>query len=95
MFVPNVAPGNSPNILIMSPTVWTYDLRPLMSGTSPETPTLWLSLDKFDWTGTVLLLAGMLTFAVVLIIGPGQSWQTPTVILLLFLGFLAFGSFVV
>jgi MFS family permease len=55
------------------------------------------ALLRFDWTGLLLLLAGVLLFTVALTIGPEgtQPWKTPTVILLLSLGLLFLGCFMV
>jgi MFS family permease len=63
---------------------------------SKEAPDLRLVLQKFDWMGLFLLLTGVLMFTVALTIGPEgpQPWKTPTVILLLTLGLLCIGSFV-
>ncbi|KAK7908219.1 MFS drug transporter [Apiospora marii] len=95
IFVPNVAPGNSPDSMTTTPTGWSYASYPLMPGTKTRPTTLWLCLDKFDWLGTFLLLAGTLLCTVASTIGPGQSWETPTVICLLFLGSTFLGCFVV
>ncbi|KAK8026995.1 hypothetical protein PG991_004051 [Apiospora marii] len=78
IFVPNVAPGNSPDSMTTTPTGWSYASYPLMPGTKTRPTTLWLCLDKFDWLGTFLLLAGTLLCTVASTIGPGQSWETPT-----------------
>ncbi|KAI1270621.1 major facilitator superfamily domain-containing protein [Xylariaceae sp. FL1019] len=51
---------------------------------------------QFDWLGLFLLIAGALLFTVALTIGPEgpQPWKTPTVILLLTMGVLFIGCFV-
>lgn len=53
-------------------------------------------LQKFDWVGLFVLVTGVLMLTVALTIGPEgpQPWKTPTVILLLILGLLFLGSFV-
>ncbi|KAK8049379.1 hypothetical protein PG994_011109 [Apiospora phragmitis] len=94
-FVPNVVPGASPDTFAAKPTQFSSPSCHFMPGTRRRPNMIWPSLAKFDWMGTFLLLAGTLLFAVALTIGPGQSWETPTVILLLLLGILLFGCFVV
>lgn len=51
---------------------------------------------QFDWLGLFLLTTGLLLFTIALTIGPQgpDPWKTPTVILLLILGVLSFGCFV-
>ncbi|KAI3326275.1 MFS general substrate transporter [Xylariaceae sp. AK1471] len=51
---------------------------------------------QFDWSGLALLVTGVLLFTVSLTIGPEgpEPWKTPTVILLLTLGLLFLGCFV-
>ncbi|KAI1443520.1 MFS general substrate transporter [Annulohypoxylon stygium] len=50
---------------------------------------------EFDWVGLFFLVSGLLLFAVALTIGPQgpEPWKTPTVILLLTLGVLSLGCF--
>ncbi|KAI1380718.1 MFS general substrate transporter [Hypoxylon crocopeplum] len=50
---------------------------------------------QFDWLGLFLLITGLLLFTVALTIGPQgpEPWKTPTVILLLTLGVLSLGCF--
>ncbi|KAH8161862.1 hypothetical protein CIB48_g6384 [Xylaria polymorpha] len=52
---------------------------------------------QFDWPGLALLIIGVLLFTVSLTIGPEgpEPWKTPTVILLLTLGLLFLGCFIV
>ncbi|KAI0468088.1 major facilitator superfamily domain-containing protein [Xylaria cf. heliscus] len=52
---------------------------------------------QFDWAGLALLITGVLLFTVSLTIGPEgpEPWKTPTVILLLTLGLLFVGCFIV
>ncbi|KAI0855928.1 major facilitator superfamily domain-containing protein [Xylaria cubensis] len=52
---------------------------------------------QFDWAGLALLITGVLLFTVSLTIGPEgpEPWKTPTVILLLTLGLLFLGCFIV
>ncbi|TGJ80972.1 hypothetical protein E0Z10_g7796 [Xylaria hypoxylon] len=51
---------------------------------------------QFDWAGLALLITGVLLFTVSLTIGPEgpEPWKTPTVILLLTLGLLFLGCFI-
>ncbi|GAP83092.1 putative mfs multidrug protein [Rosellinia necatrix] len=51
---------------------------------------------QFDWAGLALLIIGVLLFTVSLTIGPEgpEPWKTPTVILLLTLGLLFIGCFI-
>ncbi|KAI0972358.1 major facilitator superfamily domain-containing protein [Xylaria arbuscula] len=51
---------------------------------------------QFDWGGLALLITGVLLFTVSLTIGPEgpEPWKTPTVILLLTLGLLFLGGFI-
>jgi MFS family permease len=69
------------------------------SGSSPIIPVKKYpesDLLSFDWLGSFLLLAGVLLFTVALTIGPQglEPWKTPTVILLLTLGLLLLGCFI-
>ncbi|KAJ2977293.1 hypothetical protein NUW58_g7852 [Xylaria curta] len=52
---------------------------------------------NFDWAGLALLITGVLLFTISLTIGPEgpEPWKTPTVILLLTLGLLFLGCFIV
>ncbi|KAI5927407.1 major facilitator superfamily domain-containing protein [Camillea tinctor] len=61
-----------------------------------ETPRRTTTLLRFDWIGLLLLLTGVLLFTISLTIGPEgpEPWKTPTVILLLTLGVLSFGCFI-
>ncbi|KAH9892244.1 MFS general substrate transporter [Xylariomycetidae sp. FL2044] len=54
------------------------------------------ALLQFDWLGTFLIVTGVLLFTVSLSIGPEgpEFWKTPTVIMLLTLGMLLLGCFV-
>ncbi|KAI0911246.1 major facilitator superfamily domain-containing protein [Ustulina deusta] len=60
---------------------------------APKTMTTVL---QFDWAGLALLITGVLLFTVSLTIGPEgpEPWKTPTVILLLTLGLLFLGCFI-
>ncbi|KAI1272472.1 major facilitator superfamily domain-containing protein [Xylaria sp. FL0933] len=60
------------------------------------TPNKMAAILQFDWGGLALLLTGVLLFTVSLTIGPEgpEPWKTPTVILLLTLGLLFLGGFV-
>ncbi|KAI0595392.1 major facilitator superfamily domain-containing protein [Biscogniauxia sp. FL1348] len=61
-----------------------------------EAPRRTASLLQFDWIGLLLLLTGVLLFTISLTIGPEgpEPWKTPTVILLLTLGVLSLGCFI-
>ncbi|KAJ3571971.1 hypothetical protein NPX13_g5202 [Xylaria arbuscula] len=54
------------------------------------------SILQFDWAGLFILITGVLLFTVSLTIGPEgpEPWKTPTVILLLTLGLLFIGGFI-
>ncbi|KAI0383239.1 MFS general substrate transporter [Hypomontagnella monticulosa] len=60
-----------------------------------ETPKKKTTFLQFDWLGLFLLLTGLILFTVALTIGPQgpEPWKTPTVILLLTLGVLSLGCF--
>ncbi|KAI1179279.1 major facilitator superfamily domain-containing protein [Nemania sp. FL0916] len=60
------------------------------------TPRKMATILQFDWAGLALLVAGVLLFTVSLTIGPEgpEAWKTPTVILLLTLGLLFLGCFI-
>ncbi|KAI1211661.1 MFS general substrate transporter [Annulohypoxylon truncatum] len=62
---------------------------------SIETPKRKSPFLEFDWVGLLLLVSGLLLFTVALTIGPQgpEPWKTPTVILLLILGILSLGCF--
>ncbi|KAK6951199.1 hypothetical protein Daesc_007730 [Daldinia eschscholtzii] len=62
---------------------------------SIEAPKRKPKLLQFDWLGLFLLVTGLLLFTVALTIGPQgpEPWKTPTVILLLTLGVLSLGCF--
>ena len=54
------------------------------------------ALRRFDWSGLALLTVGMLLFTVALTLGPQgpEPWKTPAVILLLTMGILFLGCFI-
>lgn len=62
----------------------------------PGAPKKMTSILQFDWAGLFILITGVLLFTVSLTIGPegSEPWKTPTVILLLTLGLLFLGGFV-
>ncbi|KAK9797964.1 putative Major facilitator superfamily (MFS) profile domain-containing protein [Seiridium cardinale] len=64
---------------------------------SKKAPVIGTALRSFDWTGLFLLFAGILLFTVALTIGPdgSQPWKTPKVVVLLILGLLLLGSFII
>jgi MFS family permease len=91
--VPNIAESRSNSELrraqqcdVVSPFVLVSKKIPNIGG----------AFQKFDWTGLFLLVTGVLMFTVALTVGPEgpQPWKTPTVILLLTLGLLFLGSFI-
>ncbi|KAF3018108.1 hypothetical protein E8E14_007059 [Neopestalotiopsis sp. 37M] len=91
--VPNIAESRSNSKLrraqqcdVVSPFVLVSKKIPNIGG----------AFQKFDWTGLFLLVTGVLMFTVALTVGPEgpQPWKTPTVILLLTLGLLFLGSFI-
>ncbi|KAI1845126.1 hypothetical protein JX266_008673 [Neoarthrinium moseri] len=63
---------------------------------SRDSPGFGAVFQRFDWLGLFLLLTGFVMFTVALTIGPEgtQPWKTPAVILLLTLGLLFLGCFV-
>ncbi|KAI0134520.1 major facilitator superfamily domain-containing protein [Xylariales sp. AK1849] len=63
---------------------------------SNESSSIAAAVLQFDWIGLILLVTGVLMFTVALTIGPEgtQPWKTPTVILLLTLGLLFLGCFI-
>ncbi|KAL7623238.1 hypothetical protein AAE478_006919 [Parahypoxylon ruwenzoriense] len=65
---------------------------PMISVEAPRKRSAFL---QFDWLGLFLLVAGLLLFTIALTIGPQgpEPWKTPTVILLLTLGVLSLGCF--
>ncbi|KAI0417132.1 major facilitator superfamily domain-containing protein [Xylaria grammica] len=92
VFVPNVP---EPEI-----TVQKSELRITTDGNAPQAVTLAVpkikTILEFDWAGLALLITGVLLFTVSLTIGPEgpEPWKTPTVILLLTLGLLFLGCFI-
>ncbi|KAF2491371.1 major facilitator superfamily transporter [Lophium mytilinum] len=65
--------------------------------TSAKKPLTWETLKKFDIVGTVLTIAGIGMFSASLSLGGDASdgWKTPYVLVLLILGILAIGLFIV
>ncbi|KAI1826523.1 major facilitator superfamily domain-containing protein [Xylaria intraflava] len=91
VFVPNVLEPEAP----------ISELRIAADGGTPQLimfrpPKKIPTILQFDWAGLALLIIGVLLFAVSLTIGPEgpEPWKTPTVILLLTLGLLFLGCFV-
>ncbi|KAK8056462.1 MFS general substrate transporter [Apiospora rasikravindrae] len=78
IFVPNAVQGNSLDLLATKSARSSFSFDPSIFNIGRKSSTIWSSLAKFDWTGTFLLLAGTLLFAVALTIGPGRSWKIPT-----------------
>ncbi|KAI1806109.1 MFS general substrate transporter [Daldinia bambusicola] len=92
VFVPNVsAPANEKTEIriIAEPEAF-----PILSIEAPKKKS---KLLQFDWLGLFLLVTGLLLFTVALTIGPQgpNPWKTPAVILLLTLGVLSLGCFLV
>ncbi|RYC61701.1 hypothetical protein CHU98_g4502 [Xylaria longipes] len=94
VFVPNVP---EPDI-----TLQRSELRIATDHNAPQIITLGApkritTILQFDWPGLALLITGVLLFTVSLTIGPEgpEPWKTPTVILLLTLGLLFLGCFIV
>ncbi|KAI0451175.1 major facilitator superfamily domain-containing protein [Xylaria acuta] len=94
VFVPNVP---EPEI-----TLQKSELRITTDRNAPQivmlgAPKRITTILQFDWAGLVLLIIGVLLFTVSLTIGPEgpEPWKTPTVILLLTLGLLFLGCFIV
>ncbi|KAI0538863.1 major facilitator superfamily domain-containing protein [Xylaria digitata] len=93
VFVPNVP---EPEIILQK-----SELRITTNRDGPQVVTLGApkritTIMQFDWAGLTLLITGVLLFTVSLTIGPEgpEPWKTPTVILLLTLGLLFLGCFI-
>ncbi|KAI1438417.1 major facilitator superfamily domain-containing protein [Xylaria sp. CBS 124048] len=90
-----------PNVLESQPSLQKPELQATADGKSPQSvmlgaPEKMTTIMQFDWGGLALLLTGVLLLAVSLTIGPEgpEPWKTPTVILLLTLGLLFLGCFI-
>lgn len=72
------------------------DIADPMAHIPHETPNFGAALHRFDWIGLFVLVAGVLMLTIALTIGPEGSkpWKTPAVILLLTLGLLFVGCFI-
>ncbi|KAF2965693.1 hypothetical protein GQX73_g7888 [Xylaria multiplex] len=93
VFIPNVP---EPEIILQK-----SELRITTDRNGPQVITLGApkritTIMQFDWAGLALLIMGVLLFTVSLTIGPEgpEPWKTPTVILLLTLGLLFLGCFI-
>ncbi|KAI2630036.1 major facilitator superfamily domain-containing protein [Xylaria nigripes] len=92
-FVPNVSEPET--------SLQKSELRITTDGSAPQLimlspPKRITKILQFDWGGLALLVIGVLLFTISLTIGPEgpEPWKTPTVILLLTLGLLFLGSFI-
>ncbi|KAK5634340.1 hypothetical protein RRF57_010055 [Xylaria bambusicola] len=90
-----------PNILEPEVILQKSELRITTNCNEPQVvmlgaPKRITSILQFDWAGLAILIAGVLLFTVSLTIGPEgpEPWKTPTVILLLTLGLLLLGCFI-
>ncbi|KAI1657352.1 MFS general substrate transporter [Daldinia decipiens] len=91
VFVPNVSepePEKETEVRIIAEP----EAFPILSIEAPKEKS---KLLQFDWLGLFLLVTGLLLFTIALSIGPQgpEPWKTPTVILLLTLGVLSLGCF--
>ncbi|KAI1159249.1 major facilitator superfamily domain-containing protein [Nemania serpens] len=92
-FVPNV-PG--PEIILQKSELRVKTGYNAQQIVTLGAPTRMTAILHFDWAGLALLIIGVLLFTVSLTIGPEgpEPWKTPTVILLLTLGILLLGCFI-
>ncbi|KAI2469474.1 MFS general substrate transporter [Annulohypoxylon bovei var. microspora] len=92
IFVPNVPEPPTPQERNEVHIITEPEAFPMLSIETPKRKSPFL---EFDWLGLFLLVTGLLLFTVALTIGPQgpEPWKTPTVILLLTLGVLSLGCF--
>ncbi|KAI8625690.1 MFS general substrate transporter [Xylariaceae sp. FL1651] len=92
-FVPNVP---EPEVVLQKSELRTMDDRNAPQVIMLGAPRSITTIMQFDWAGLALLFVGVLLFTVSLTIGPEgpEPWKTPTVILLLTLGLLILGCFI-
>ncbi|KAI1462586.1 MFS general substrate transporter [Annulohypoxylon moriforme] len=92
IFVPNIPEPKTPQERDEVHIIAEPEAFPMLSIAPHKKKSPFL---KFDWVGLVLMITGLLLFTVALTIGPQspEPWKTPTVILLLTLGVLSLGCF--
>ncbi|KAI1499836.1 major facilitator superfamily domain-containing protein [Biscogniauxia marginata] len=94
VFVPNVSePQTAPEEKAELRILTGRNSLPVILAATPRRTA---ALLQFDWLGLILLLTGVLLFTTSLMLGPEgpEPWKTPTVILLLTLGVLSLGCFI-
>ncbi|KAI0179246.1 MFS general substrate transporter [Hypoxylon sp. FL1284] len=94
IFVPSVSEPETRKEKTQPFIIAEPEAFPILSMESPKRKS---AFRQFDWLGLFLLTGGLLLFTIALTIGPQgpEPWKTPTVILLLTLGFLLLGCFLV
>ncbi|KAI4862061.1 MFS general substrate transporter [Hypoxylon rubiginosum] len=92
IFVPSVSEPDAEDEKTEFCIINEPEAFPMLSIEPPKRKSPFL---QFDWLGLFLLTTGLLLFTVALTIGPQgpEPWKTPTVILLLTLGALSLGCF--
>ncbi|KAI1087362.1 MFS general substrate transporter [Rostrohypoxylon terebratum] len=92
-FIPSIQQPESVQETDEVPIIAETEVSPLLAIEPPKRKSPFL---EFDWVGLFLLVLGLVLFAVALTIGPQgpEPWKTPTVILLLTLGVLSLGCFI-
>ncbi|KAI0868936.1 major facilitator superfamily domain-containing protein [Hypoxylon argillaceum] len=93
-FVPNVP---EPEVILTKSELRIRTDRKSQQVVMLGAPNRMTTILQFDWAGLALLIIGVLLFTVSLTIGPEgpEPWKTPTVIMLLTLGLLFLGCFIV
>ncbi|KAI1308298.1 major facilitator superfamily domain-containing protein [Xylaria venustula] len=93
VLVPNVP---EPEVPLQKSGLGTTTDRSTPEAVTLTAPQKIATIMQFDWGGLSLLITGVLLFTVSLTIGPEgpEPWKTPTVILLLTLGLLFLGGFI-
>ncbi|KAI0406521.1 major facilitator superfamily domain-containing protein [Xylaria palmicola] len=94
VFVPNIP---DPEIVLQKSELRITTSRNAQQVVMLGAPKRLTMILQFDWAGLALLITGVILFTVSLTIGPEgpEPWKTPTVILLLTLGLLFLGCFIV
>ncbi|KAI1104771.1 MFS general substrate transporter [Jackrogersella minutella] len=92
VFVPNISEPETSQEEAEVHILTEPEAFPMLSIETPRRRSPFL---QFDWLGLFLLVTGLLLFTVALTVGPQgpEPWKTPTVILLLTLGVLSLGCF--
>lgn len=92
VFVPNIPEPEAAQERTEVRILAEPEAFPMLSVEMPKERSPFL---QFDWLGLFLLITGLLLFTIALTIGPQgpEPWKTPTVILLLILGLLSLGCF--